>query len=339
LRWPPAHRVDASFACAALHPCRDIILQAIGSRTLESANTFGDLFGIPSRHASYEALVADPEIDVIYVGTPDRFHAEHALLALHAGKHVLVEKPFTSTRDEATAVLMVAREKGLFAMEAMWTRFVPAVSQAMDLIRGGTLGRIRMVSSDFGCQFAIPSGALNALGVYNLALQNMVIDAKGQEESKTMQPVSFHAVATYVNGVDQQTSCMSLYEGGLAATFTASLQCNSHNEALIVGEKGRIRLLGPLWHSTDKIILELNDGNGSKEQVIDFTGHEDAKFPRPFNLLNSQRLIYEAVEVNRCVREKKVESEKWTHDQMTEVMRLMEEARRQTKPAQDVLTR
>src|SRR5260370_38803566 len=98
---------------------------AVGSRSQGSADRFADKFGIPNRHASYESLVADPDVDVIYVATPHPMHHDNAILALRAGKHVLVEKPFTMNAAEAREIVGVAREHGLFAMEAMWTRFLP----------------------------------------------------------------------------------------------------------------------------------------------------------------------------------------------------------------------
>ncbi|MEN3311132.1 MAG: hypothetical protein V7645_461, partial [Actinomycetota bacterium] len=102
---------------------------AVGSRRMHSANRFADEFEIPNRHASYEALVADPEVDVVYVATPHPMHHANALLALHAGKPVLVEKAFTMNAAEAEELVAVARAEGLFLMEAMWTRFLPHIAE------------------------------------------------------------------------------------------------------------------------------------------------------------------------------------------------------------------
>ncbi len=108
------------------------VVVAVGSRSQAAADRFADEFGIASRHASYESLVADPDVDVIYVATPHPMHRDNAILALRAGKHVLVEKPFTMNAAEAREVVAVARERGLFAMEAMWTRFLPHVGVIRD---------------------------------------------------------------------------------------------------------------------------------------------------------------------------------------------------------------
>ena len=115
-------------------------LVAVGSRSLESANEFGDKFDVPRRYASYEALAADPEIDVVYIGTPHPFHKENSLLCLEAGKAVLCEKPFTLSAAEAEEVVALARSKKLFLMEAMWTRFIPLVVKVRQMLAEGVIG-------------------------------------------------------------------------------------------------------------------------------------------------------------------------------------------------------
>jgi Oxidoreductase family, NAD-binding Rossmann fold len=123
---------------------------AVGSRSQGSADRFADEFGISKRHASYELLVADPDVDVIYVATPHPMHRENAILALRAGKHVLVEKPFTMKAAEAREIVRVAREHGLFAMEAMWTRFLPHVAIIRDWLARSVLGDVVTVTADHG---------------------------------------------------------------------------------------------------------------------------------------------------------------------------------------------
>src|SRR6202171_4649183 len=112
---------------------------AVGSRSQGSADRFADEFGIANRHASYESLVADPVVEGIFVGKPHPMHHDNAILALRAGKHVLVEKPFTMNAAEAREIVRVAREQKLFAMEAMWTRFLPHMTIILNLLRAGGL--------------------------------------------------------------------------------------------------------------------------------------------------------------------------------------------------------
>ncbi|HEY8590800.1 MAG TPA: Gfo/Idh/MocA family oxidoreductase, partial [Naasia sp.] len=121
---------------------------AVGSRSQESADAFGDRFGIPNRHPSYADLVADPDVDIVYIATPHPGHVEAALLALEAGKHVLVEKPFTLNAAEARAVTALAAERGLLTLEAMWTRFLPHMRRIHEIIDAGTLGEVRTVIAD-----------------------------------------------------------------------------------------------------------------------------------------------------------------------------------------------
>ena len=117
------------------------VVSAVGSRSQDSADRFADQFGIDGRHASYESLVADPSVDVVYVATPHPMHRDNAILALRAGKPVLVEKPFAMNAVEAAEIVEVAREQGLFAMEAMWTRFLPHIAVVRDWLAQGRSAR------------------------------------------------------------------------------------------------------------------------------------------------------------------------------------------------------
>ena len=130
------------------------VVAAVGSRSQGPADRFADEFGVPGRHASYESLVADPGVDVVYVATPHPMHRDNAVLALRAGKHVLVEKPFTMNAAEAREVAAEARRRGLFAMEAMWTRFLPHIAVVRDWLAQGALGDIVTVTADHGQWFA-----------------------------------------------------------------------------------------------------------------------------------------------------------------------------------------
>jgi predicted dehydrogenase len=123
---------------------------AVGSRSEASATKFADGRGIPRRHASYADLASDPDVDVVYIATPHPFHAENATLCLEAGKAVLCEKPFSVNAAEAQRVVGLAREKGLFLMEGMWTRFFPLMEEVRRLVSGGALGEVRMLNVDFG---------------------------------------------------------------------------------------------------------------------------------------------------------------------------------------------
>src|SRR5215813_12044980 len=163
----------------------DAKLTAVGSRSQEKADAFADKYGIPNRHASYDALVNDPEVDVIYVATPHNFHKEHSILALNAGKHVLCEKPFTINECEAKEIVSVAQAKGLFVMEAMWTRFFPIMGKVRKLLKAGEIGEPYLLHADFGFKGTfnpegrlynpnLGGGALLDVGVYPISLASMI---------------------------------------------------------------------------------------------------------------------------------------------------------------------
>jgi predicted dehydrogenase len=222
---------------------------AVGSRSQESANRFADTFGISSRHASYSSLVANPDVDVIYVATPHPMHHDNAILALRAGKHVLVEKPFTMNAAEAREIVRVARERGLFAMEAMWTRFLPHVAVIRDWLARGVLGDIVTVTADHGQWFAedrgfrlfapeLGGGALLDLGVYPVSFASMVLGTPSRIVS--LSDPAF-------TGVDAQTSMLFGYDSAAQAVLTCTLRAKSPTRAAIVGTDARIEIEGDFY--------------------------------------------------------------------------------------------
>ncbi|HEX4307885.1 MAG TPA: Gfo/Idh/MocA family oxidoreductase [Solirubrobacterales bacterium] len=222
---------------------------AVGSRGRESADRFADEFGIGGRHAGYESLVADPDVDVVYVATPHPMHRDNAILALEAGKPVLVEKPFAMNAVEAREIVAVARDQGLFAMEAMWTRFLPHVAVIRDWLARGLLGDIVTVTADHGQWFAedrdfrlfapeLGGGALLDLGVYPVSFASMVLGPPDRIVS-----ISDPAFT----GVDAQTSMLFGFEGGAQAVLTCTLRAKSPTTASIVGTEARIEVAGDFY--------------------------------------------------------------------------------------------
>jgi predicted dehydrogenase len=222
---------------------------AVGSRSQGSADRFADRFGIANRHGSYASLAADPDVDVIYVATPHPMHRDNAILALRAGKHVLVEKPFTMNAAEAREIAAVARERGLFAMEAMWTRFLPDVAVIRDWLARGVLGDIVTVIADHGQWFAedagfrlfapeLGGGALLDLGVYPVSFASMVLGRPRRIVSMSDQAFT---------GVDAQTSMLFGYDSGAQAVLTCTLRAKSPTRAAIVGRDARIEVDGDFY--------------------------------------------------------------------------------------------
>jgi predicted dehydrogenase len=217
---------------------------AVGSRTAAAADRFGDELGVPRRHDSYAALVADPDVDAVYVATPHPMHHPAALLALRAGKPTLVEKPFTLTAAQARELVETARAGGVFLMEAMWTRFLPHVQAIRELLGAGALGRLVTVIADHGQWFAedarhrlfapeLGGGALLDLGIYPVSFASLVLGT----------PDRVVALADRAfTGVDAQTSVVLGHPGGAHAVITCTLAAKTPTTATIAGTDGRIEI-------------------------------------------------------------------------------------------------
>jgi predicted dehydrogenase len=291
---------------------RDAELIAVGSRTQESANAFGDEFNVPRRYTSYEALAHDPDVDAIYIGTPHPMHAPNMLLCLEAGKAVLCEKPFTINAREAEGVIRRAREKRLFLMEAMWTRFAPAMAKVRELVAADAIGEVRMLTADFGFRFGfepkhrllnpeLGGGGLLDVGIYPVSLSYMLFGAPDEIVSQA------HLGET---GVDEQTALIFKYSGGQLALLSCAVRTETPQEALIMGTKGRIKI-APTWWKPERFTLNIS---GQPEQVIDmpFTGNG-------YN--------YEALEVMNCLRAGLLESPIMPLDETLSIMRTLDAAR------------
>jgi predicted dehydrogenase len=228
------------------------VLAGVASRSEARAAAFAEQHRVSRAHPSYEALAADPSIDVVYVATPNAQHAEHAEMALEAGRAVLCEKPFTLDAREARRVVDTARRRKVFCMEAMWTRFAPAVRQALSEIEAGAIGELTMAHFDLGMPFVfdehqrlfrpeLGGGALLDLGVYPLAFASRLFGA----------PSEVRAQAVFgPTGVDEQVSALLQYPGGRQAMIAASLRNAMANEGVIMGRRGLLTLHAPLYFPT-----------------------------------------------------------------------------------------
>jgi predicted dehydrogenase len=255
------------------------VATAVGSRRQGTADCFADEFGIANRHAGYESLVADPDVDVVYVATPHPMHHDNAILALRAGKHVLVEKPFTMNAVESREIVQAARENGRFAMEAMWTRFLPHVVVIRDWLSRGMLGDIITVTADHGQWFdedpefrlfapELGGGALLDLGVYPVSFASMVLGRPDRIMSMSVPACT---------GVDAQTSMLFGYERGAHAVLTCTLRGKSPTRASIVGTDARIEVEGDFYAPTNvtlvprngdpKLVESVHEGRGLRHQA------------------------------------------------------------------------
>jgi predicted dehydrogenase len=309
-------RIAKAFA-AALKDTPDAVLAAVASRSVDSATAFASEHGaheLTKSHGSYQALAEDPDVDAIYIATPHPMHRENALMCLNGGKHVLVEKAFAVNRREAQDIVALAREKKLFVMEAMWTRFHPAVLEAKRIVASGEIGTVATVQGDLGFYSeagpehrlfnpALGGGALLDLGIYPLSIAAYFLGPV-----KTVQAVG----QLGPTGVDVQCSFVLQHENGGLAACTASLAASTPVEFTVCGSKGFVRL-HKRFHNTEELTVELDDGN-RRTQRVPYIGNGYA---------------HEIIEVNRCLREGLLESPLMPADETLALMGVLDEIRRQ----------
>ncbi len=218
------------------------VVHAVGSRTTESARRAATRWEAPIAHGSYEALVADPGVDVVYVATPHNYHLQHALLAIEAGKHLLVEKPVGLDADEARAIGDAAARAGVFCMEAMWTLFLPKFDVVRQVLESGELGRVVAAQADMGERFDEPhrimredlaGGPLLDLGTYAVTFATWILGA----------PDAVTAVATPApNGINGQLAIALRTPVGAIASLHTTILADSATTASVIGTEGRIDL-------------------------------------------------------------------------------------------------
>jgi predicted dehydrogenase len=306
-------RIAGDFA-TGLTELPDAVLAAVGSRAAESAARFSDRFGVPRRHASYEALIADPEVDAVYVGTPHPTHHPLARACLEAGKPVLVEKPFTINAAEAAELIELARARRLFLMEAMWTRFLPLMERFRALVAEGAIGEPRLLIADFGFRhgggpehrlfdLALGGGALLDVGVYLVSLSSWLFGAPDRLTGLTHLGPS---------GADEQSAVVLGFPGGQLAQLTAAVRTDTPQEVTLAGTEGTIRV-HPLWWKPTRM-------------TIARPGQADEMIELPYQGIGYN---YEAAEVMRCLRAGALESPVMPLDETLSIVRTLDALRAQ----------
>lgn len=287
-------------------------LAAVGSRAQATTDEFGDTFGVSRRYASYEALAQDPDVDVIYVSTPHPLHVANTLLCLNAGKAVLCEKPFALNAAETEQMITLARQKRLFLMEAMWTRFLPAVVKLRQLIAEGVIGEVRMIMADLGFRaefdpahrlFApeLGGGALLDVGIYPVSFASMILGAPVEVTSLA------HLGAT---GVDEQSAILLRYQAGQLAVIAAAVRTDIPSEAIIMGTTGRIRVHAPIYCPVRLTLSRPEQGDEIIDAPLEGNGYN-----------------YQALEVMNCLRAGKLESQIMPLDETLAIMKTMDKIR------------
>lgn len=304
----------ADLFAKGLRAVPDAELVAVGSRSQATADEFGARFNVPRCYASYEQVANDPDVDVVYIGTPHPMHKGDSLMCLRAGKAVLCEKPFAINAREAEEVIRFARQQTLFLMEAMWTRFLPAMVKVREILAQGVIGEVRMVHADFGFRtdfnpkhrlFApeLGGGALLDVGVYTVALASMVLG----------EPTRIMGMATLgETGVDEQSAFIFGYAAGQLAVLSTAARTHTPQEATIIGTEGRIKIHRQVWRP-HKLTLTVGD-------------RPDHELNLPYE---SNGYHYQVVEVMDCLRTDKLESAIIPLDETLSIMRTMDKIRAQ----------
>ncbi len=288
---------------------------AVGSRKKETAEAFADRFGIANRHGSYEELAADPDVDIVYVATPHPFHASNALTAIKEGKHVLVEKPFTINAKEAREIAKAAKKKGVFVMEAMWTRFLPGMVAVMERIRAEEIGTPRVLLADHNQYLPrtkavrlhepeLGGGALLDLGIYPLSFAFALFGPPEKITSKgTLTEL----------GVDELTAMILEYDSGAQASLHTGFLAPGPNVASVIGTKGRIDL-DAVWYNQTPFSRYDRDG-----MVVE----------RYTERIAGRGMQYQALEVERCIAEGLSESPVMSLTESVAIMDAMDTVRKQ----------
>ena len=260
---------------------------AVGSRSEESARRFAETFDIPRAYGSYEELVADPDVDIVYVASPHSHHMQHATLALQHGKHALVEKAFTIDRDEAVALRDLAADNGLLVMEAMWTRYLPHMVRIRELIADGALGEVRIVSAEHTNPLpSDPAHRLNALELGGGALLDLGIYPISFTWDILGAPVDVRAVARLgETGADTEVITAMTHASGAVSSTVSSMRTLGLNGAHILGTDARIDIDGR-WYMPTSFRLIRHDGTVVEEYTTRIEGRG-----MQFEALEAERLV------------------------------------------------
>lgn len=318
----------ANLFAGGLSVVNDAEITAVGSRSKFSADSFGDRWNVPHRHGSYEALANDPDVDVIYIGTPHPYHYENTLLCLEAGKHVLIEKPFAMNARQTKAMIDTARARGLFLMEAMWTRFLPAMVQVRQWLADGEIGEVQLVRANlsFMAKYDVKSrlfapelggGALLDVGIYPISFAYMVLGSP--------QTISSTASLGHT-GTDDRSAYLFGYEGGKTALLSSAVQLAVPVEAEIIGTEGYIKIHQP-WINPRVVTLAKPVRPGVTARLIVEGNLYDTQTVHVPTVENGYN--YEAVEVGQCLRAGQLESSAMPLDESLDIMQTLDTIRTQ----------
>ena len=290
-----------------------LLVTAVGSRSLDRAKAFAAEHSIPRAHGSYEDLVADDEVDIVYIATTNNAHFGNAKLALEAGKHVLLEKPFTLDAAQASELVRISRSKNLFLMEAMWTRFLPNHTVLFEKLADDLIGDPLYMMADHNQNLpkhsfprlydpALGGGSLLDLGVYPISLAHRLFGI----------PAKIQASASLIVGnVDESMGAIFDYSGGRQALVHSSVRSAGPVKASIMGASGRIEMDKSFYGFSPFTAFDFDDN-----VIFQYEGN-----------IEGRGMQYQAVEVERCIASGLIESPIMSLDETIQIMEVMDQIR------------
>ncbi|GHA01627.1 dehydrogenase [Arenicella chitinivorans] len=309
------------FATALAH-VEGAALHTVASRDPARARAFQQTHNATTYAEDYAQMIADPELDVIYIASPHRYHAEQTLDCLQAGKAVLCEKPLTVNLSQAEAVFAAAEQHNVFYMEAVWTRFMPIYKQVSEWVSEGKIGNVGAIQASFGINVPfdaahrlyapeLAGGALLDLGIYPITVAQIVTD---QAPDKVVA-----AAQLGESGVDEATGMVLHYPNGIVATLNCGTRATSSLDCWILGDQGSIHI-PQFWQAESATLYQPGEGHHSTAR----NNPTECQLPHDVNGYE-----YEIREVNRCLRAGLLESPlmRWQHSR--DVMRIMDTVRSQ----------
>ncbi len=310
----------------AIQSIKENQIIGVSSRKLENANLFANNLNIPNKYNDTQSLIQNPDIHIIYIATPNALHYQNIVSCFQNGKHVLCEKPLVLSVDEAKEIARIGKEKGLFLMEAMWTRFIPSIEKMIDLLKNGEIGEIKMIQGSFGAILqkdrcfnkSLGGGAIWDLGVYLVSLTHAILGDPKEVDAH---------VVNGNGGVDTNASIVLSYSSGAIATLNCSYEAQLENTFVVYGTKGMIKVGSPFYRSSIleissfgpieeqphqrrnpyQLLGPLKNAQSLKERVFHTLGKNSKKMVIPFH---GNGYHYQIKEVLNCIDNKKIESSK-----------------------------
>ena len=303
----------AGTVAATLAQMQGMECVAVASRDLEKAKAFADRFGFRKAYGSYEQMLSDPEVELVYIATPHSHHYEHIMLCLENGKHVLCEKAFTINADQASRVAEEAEKRGLYLAEAIWTRYMPSRRIINNVLASGVIGTPNTLTANLSYVIydkeriyrpELAGGALLDIGVYGL---NFALMHFGSDIASIGS-----AVQMTDEGVDAMESITIFYNDGRMAVLTHSIYARSDRKGIIHGDKGYL-------------VVE-NINNPQSVSVYDLQDNLVERYDVPAQISGYE---YQFLEAERCIRAGKLQADSMPLSETVYVMDVMDDLRAQ----------